>query len=147
MITDLNPYDKNIAAPKMNKQTAEIRSGDGSADIYLYMAALIVAIKNGVLMKNAEEMAARLYVGVNIFKEENKEVREKLQQLPSSCWDSADCLERKRSVFEANDIFPKGLIDSVIAKLKSYNDKKLSEELYGKKEEIHKLVMKYIDIM
>jgi glutamine synthetase len=146
MIGEINPYE-TTATKQMSKQTAEIRSGDGSADIYLYMAALIVAVQHGLAMKNAEEVAEKLYVGVNIFKEEHKKVREKLKQLPASCWDSAVCLEHKRKTFEANDIFPKGLIDSVIAKLKSHNDKNLSEKLYGKKDKIHELVMKYIDIM
>ena len=147
MITDINPYEKSFNKID-SKQTAEIRSGDGSADLYLFMAALIVAVQNGVAMKEkADKMAKDLYVGVNIFKEENKAILDKLEKLPASCWDSADCLEKKRTDFEANEIFPPKLIDSVIAKLKSYNDKDLSERLYGKKDEIHKLVMQHIDCM
>ena len=86
MISELNPYEPAKTKRQMSKQTAEIRSGDGSADIYLYMAALIIAVKNGVLMKEAaEKRAEELYVGVNIFKDEHKAVRDKLKTLPASC--------------------------------------------------------------
>ena len=85
MISEINPYEPTTTTKQMSKQTAEIRSGDGSADIYLYMAALIVAIQNGVKMKDAEKRAEGLYVGVNIFKDEHKSVREKLKTLPTSC--------------------------------------------------------------
>jgi glutamine synthetase len=52
----------------------------------------------------------------------------------------------KREIFEENHIFPQGLIQSRIAKLKSYNDKGLSEKLYGKNEEIKKLVDQFIHV-
>jgi glutamine synthetase len=85
MITDVNPYEKSFSRGD-SKQTAEIRSGDGSADIYLYTAALIVAVQNGVALKDkAKQMADDLYVGVNIFKEENKAILDKLEKLPACC--------------------------------------------------------------
>ena len=40
---------------------------------------------------------------------------------------------------------PKGSIDKFVALLKSYNDKNLSEELYGKNDEIKKLVDQFIN--
>jgi len=85
MTSELNPYEPATSKKQMSKQTAEIRSGDGSADIYLYMAGLIIAIQHGISMKDADKVAEELYVGVNIFKEEHKKVREKLKQLPASC--------------------------------------------------------------
>jgi len=85
MIAEINPYETAFENPAMSKQTAEIRSGDGSADIYLYMAALIIAVQKGIAMKDADKVAEELYVGVNIFKEENKQIREKLNTLPTSC--------------------------------------------------------------
>jgi len=85
MISEINPYEPTKTKRQMSKQTAEIRSGDGSADIYLYMAALIIAVQNGVAMKDTEKRAEELYVGVNIFKDEHKAVRERLKTLPASC--------------------------------------------------------------
>jgi glutamine synthetase len=98
-------------------------------------------------MPNALELAEKLYVNVNIFAEENKAKLDTLSALPASCYDSAIALENKRTMFEANGIFPTGLIDSVVAKLKAYNDQKLSEELYGKNDEIAKLVKQYLHCM
>ncbi len=55
--------------------------------------------------------------------------------------------EKHRKLFEQNNIFPEGVISDVIEKLKSFNDKDLSERLYGKEEEIRKIVLKYIHCM
>jgi glutamine synthetase len=41
MIYDANPQEKTEMNKYDSKQTVEIRSGDGSADVYLYMAALL----------------------------------------------------------------------------------------------------------
>jgi glutamine synthetase len=147
MIYDANPQDKTQMDFGQSKQTVEIRSGDGSADVYLYMAALIVSAKHGLTMPNALELAEELYVSVNIFADENKAKLATLKGLPASCYESAIALETKREMFEKDGIFPKGLIDSVAAKLKAYNDEKMSEELYGKHDEIYKLVMKFLHCM
>ncbi|MGM0625135.1 MAG: glutamine synthetase family protein [Bacteroidota bacterium] len=147
MIRDANPQQKEAAAEQMNKQTVEIRSGDGSADLYAYMAGLIVAAEYGLKKADALDIAEKLYVNVNIFDEEHKEKLEQLKALPESCYESAEELEKVREVFEKNNIFPKGMLDSVIEKLKSYKDKNLSEELYGKHDEIAELVKSHLDTM
>ena len=108
------------------------------------MAVLIIAAKKGLLDKNALKKAEELYVNVNIFADENKSILDKLDSLPQSCHESAESLEKNRKYFEANNIFPKGTIDRFINTLKSYNDKDLSERLYGKKDKIQKLVEEFI---
>jgi glutamine synthetase len=95
-------------------------------------------------MDNALEKAEELYVDVNIFDEAHKDQLNKLEKLPASCHESAERLEKKRGIFEKYGIFPKGTLDNFISKLKAYDDKKLSEKLYGKEEEIRQLVIKYI---
>ena len=101
----------------------------------------------GVLhMPNALEKAQALYVDCNIFKEENKHIQERLEQLPASCYESAERLEKKREVFENNGIFPKGMLNNTIRILKSHKDQGLSEKLYGKTDEIKELVEKYLHI-
>lgn len=147
MINDANPQDNSEKQTKIDKQTVEIRSADGSADIYLYMAGLIVATQHGIEMKNSLELAERLYVNVNIFHEENKSRLSELKGLPVSCHESALALQNKRAIFEKNGVFPIGLIDHTIQKLQSYQDDKLSERLYGKHDEIYKLVMTHLHCM
>ncbi|MGM0649455.1 MAG: glutamine synthetase family protein [Bacteroidota bacterium] len=147
MVSDANPQQKEPAEKHMGKQTVEIRSGDGSADIYAYIAGLIVAAKYGLEKDNALEIAEKLYVDVNIFEDEHKDKLNQLKALPESCYESATELEKMRTVFETNQIFPKGMIDAVINKLKAYNDKNLSEELYGKHDEIAKLVESHLHCM
>jgi glutamine synthetase len=146
MIRDANPSDSSPIVKGNLKQTFEYRVPDGSADIYLTIAGLVVTALKGINMPNALELAEKLYVDVNIFKPEHKDKLEQLELLPLSCWESAEALEKKRNVFEDNHVFPKGLIDSRVNKLKSYDDKDLSERLYGKTEEIKALVEKFIHV-
>ena len=118
MVNDANPQEESVMEMKNSKQTVEIRSGDCTADLYLYMASLIVAAQHGLLMENALEIAEKLYVNVNIHKSEYKDKLSHLNALPINCSDSADRLNNKRDYFEKNNIFSKTLIDNVIAKLK-----------------------------
>ena len=147
MVKDANPQETSEIKMLDSKQTVEIRSGDGSADVYLYMAGIIVAAQHGLQMPNALELAEKLYVNVNIFHDEHKEKLASLQGLPISCHESALALEEKREIFQKGGVFQSGLIDSTIKMLKSHNDEHLSEELYGKHDEIYKLVMKYLHCM
>ncbi|HDR51238.1 MAG TPA: hypothetical protein ENN90_06400 [Mariniphaga anaerophila] len=144
MILDANPQEPSPLLNGASKQTFEFRVPDGSADIYLTLAALIVASLNGIRDENSLKKAKELYVDGNIFQPQNKAKLANLKQLPLSCYESAEALEKKRTVFETNHIFPKGLIDNYIKKLKSFNDKGLSEKLFGKTEEIKALVEKYL---
>lgn len=144
MIHDANPAEEAGGEEKISRQTVELRSPDGSANIYLLMAGLAVAIQHGLEMPGALEMADRLYVNYNIFKEKEKTAQKKLKSLPASCWDSAEALLSLRHHFEKDGIFPAGMIDSVAKKLKAYNDQKLSEELYGNNEAIAKLVKQHL---
>ncbi len=146
MIADANPVECGCQGPKESKQTYEFRVADGSADPHLTVAGLIIASLNGIRRADSLEMADKLYAHVNIFSPEFKEKLASLNQLPASCFESADVLDKKRAIFEADGIFPKGMIDSKIKKLKSYNDKGLSERIYGKNEEIKTLVEQYIHI-
>jgi glutamine synthetase len=105
----------------------------------------VVAVQHGLEMPNALQMAKDLYVDVNIFKDKEKQA--KFKKLPASCSQSADELAAKREFYEKNGVFPSGMIDAMISKLKSYNDADLSERLYNKNDEIRKLVDQYIHCM
>ncbi|HEX2968401.1 MAG TPA: glutamine synthetase family protein [Bacteroidales bacterium] len=144
MIKDANPADKTVFPERPSKQTIELRSPDGSADLYKLFAGLVLAAGYGLQLDNAIEKARSLYVDYNIFDGNGNGATKKLEALPASCWESADCLEEHRSLYEMNGIFPKGVIDKVIEKLRSYDDKGLSEKLYNRNDEISKLVRKYL---
>jgi glutamine synthetase len=144
MIKDANPSDNTVAPEIMSRQTFELRSPDGSADIYCLMAGLVTGIQHGLEMEGGLELSEKLYVDYNIFKEPGKATKRSLEALPASCCDSADALLERRDVFEKDGIFPAGMIDNIARKLKAYDDKNLSERLYGNNEEIHNLVMKYL---
>ncbi len=146
MINDANPADCNCQPQGESKQTFEFRVPDGSADVYLTVAGLIVGALHGLNSANSLDIAEKLYVDVNIFKPEFKEKLATLKQLPASCFESAEALEAKRAIFETNGVFPNGMIDSKIKKLKAYDDKGMSEKLFGKNQEIAKLVHHYLHI-
>ena len=130
--------------PVDSKQTVELRAPDGSADLYLLMAGLVMAAEYGLNDDNSLKVADNLYVAVNIFKDENRNKLESLDSLPASCYESAECLENDRILYEAGDVFPAGLIDNSISRLLEYDDKDLSERLYGKTEEISELVNRFL---
>lgn len=103
------------------KQTVEIRSADGTADVYQLLAGLAVALRYGLEMPDGAEVADRTYVDVNIHDPENAARLEALDSLPTSCAESADCLERVRGVFEDRGVFDAAMIDGIIARLRSYD--------------------------
>jgi len=144
MVRDANPQDKGKLSELVDRQTMEFRCPDGSANIHLLLAGLAVAAQYGLGMEGALELTNKLYVDVNVFAPEQRSVQERLPQLPASCWKSAECLLKDREIYQGNGVFPPIVIDGVADKLKSYNDKDLSERLYGKKDEIKRLVDEYL---
>ncbi|HON40826.1 MAG TPA: glutamine synthetase family protein [Methanoculleus sp.] len=146
MTRDANPAEKGHVRDRPSKQTFEYRVADGSADLYLTVAGLIVASLHGIEMPDALEAAERLYVSGNIFSPAFKERLAEFRQLPASCVESAGALEAKRAIFEKYGIFPPGMIDSRIAALKAFDDLGLSERLYGNKEAIRELVNKFLHV-
>lgn len=136
-----NPEVKVSAKNGESRQTFEFRVPDGSANIHLILAGLIVASLHGIEMPDALEMADQLYVEGNIFR---NVPTQQLQQLPASCVESAERLKSKREIFEANGIFPVRLIDYTIETLTAFQDKNLSRDLEGNPEATHELVIKYI---
>jgi glutamine synthetase len=144
MIKDANPQESIEIAMQGEKQTIEFRAPDGSANIYYLLAGLVVAARHGMEMEKALEYADKLYVDVNIFDDEHKELQESLPQLPSSCWESAQCLLDDREIYEKDGVFSPAVIDGTVEILRSYNDADLSERLYGNSAEIQKLVDEYL---
>ena len=138
-----NPLEAGSESTIPQKQTAELRSADCSADIYQLMAAMIVAARKGFEEANSLKRADEMYVSVNIHKDENRQKLEQLKSLPDSCVSSADALEKARAVFEEADVFSPAHIDGIISKLRKFDDENLRKEVEGNQEEMMKLVRKY----
>ena len=120
-----------------------MRSPDGSADLYQLIAGLAVACRHGFEIENALEIAEKTYVNVNIHKKENEDKLKQLAQLPDSCAASADYLEKQRAIFEQCHVFSPAMVDGIISKLRSYEDRTLRSEVHDNQEEMLKLVNKY----
>jgi glutamine synthetase len=144
MVKSANPLEKDEIKAFHDKQTVEFRCPDGSANIFLLFAGLAVAARHGFEMENSLEIAEKLYVNVNIFDEKHKDLNDSLAKLPLSCYESAEVLLEKAPYFQEYKIFSKGTLESIAKELKKYEDKGLSEKLYGKTFEIKALVDKYL---
>ena len=143
MCMTANPLEGESHYDTSQKQTVEMRSPDGSADLYQLIAGLAVACRYGFELDNALDIAEKTYVNVNIHQKENEDKLKTLSQLPDSCEASADCLEGQRAVFEKHNVFSPAMIDGIIRKLRSYQDKTLRSDIGENRDEMLKLVERY----
>lgn len=127
MMAHCNPLERDEPVDFSHKQTIELRTPDGSANVYLLLAGMAVAARHGFEMDDAVQYARDRYVSVNIF--DHEDVLSRLDVLPDSCAASADLLERDRSIYEAHGIFAPRLIDGIIKELRSYDDRTLRADI------------------
>jgi len=124
MYTIANPADNSTPpdpAEAARKQTFEIRSADGSADVYMYLAALAVALRHGFEMPDAIEVAKSTYVDIDIHRSSSDDVTRRLASLPVDCHASADCLEAHADIFTAAGVFSPAAIAATCARLRAYD--------------------------
>ncbi len=142
MCAMLNPGSSSAGIEASRKQTIEIRSADGSADVYTLIASLAVAVRYGFELDNALEIAGQCYVDVDIHRPEFADKVAALDHLPADCASSADALERSRHIFEAKGVFAPGMIDGQIRRLCGYDT---AEAEAAKKDPalMHTLVQRY----
>lgn len=138
MIKETNPLEDIEKTVHRNKQTVELRSPDGSANVHQLLAGITVAALHGLENPNSLKIAEELYVNTDATKLKH------LKQLPSSCYEAADMLLKDRQYYEKNNVFPASMIDKIAEDLKSYKDLNLSENLFGNAEALTNLVHKYI---
>ena len=143
MSAQANPAEVPTNFDTSIKQTVEMRSPDGSADVYQLIAGLCVACRHGFEMPDALEVAERTYVNVNIHDRANAKVLNQLAQLPDCCVASAACLEQCRGVFEQHGVFSPAMIDGITAALRAFNDTTLRTDVHGNPKELQKLVTRY----
>jgi glutamine synthetase len=109
MVAHANPgTSERIPEPAVDPQTVELRLGDGSADVHLLLAGMAVAARRGLADPDSLELAERLSTADH----------DDFEQLPASCAESADELERERSSYEADGVFPASVIDAVLDRLR-----------------------------
>ena len=138
-----NPLERPHNYDTSQKQTVEMRSPDGSADVYELIAGLVVACRYGFELENALDIAEKTYVNVNIHKKENEHKLKDLAQLPDSCAASADCLERQRAIFESRGVFSPAMIDGIIKALRAFDDRTLREDIGNDRERMLELVHRF----
>jgi glutamine synthetase len=123
----LNPKQKPSRQEHDSRQTVELRSPDGSANIHLLLAGITMAAEWG--MKHAESLkiAEDHYVSGNIFQDQR--LMKVLQALPKSCVESARILVAKRELYERDGIFPASMIDYMSRLLEAENDEAMNRIL------------------
>ena len=138
-----NPIEVKTKRDMSSKQTVEMRSPDGSADLYQLLAGLCVACRQGFEMSDALEIAQNTYVNVNIHDASNADKLAQLTQLPDSCAASADCLEQQRNFYEQYGVFSPAMINGIIRQLREFNDKDLREKIEKAPHAIEEMVKTY----
>ncbi|WP_168581720.1 glutamine synthetase family protein [Gephyromycinifex aptenodytis] len=139
MVGSANPCEPQVeplSGP--NPQTVEIRSGDGSASVHFYMAALTVAARYGLEHPESLDVAQRLLVDTDAATVQG------LDQLPASCTESGRALRADRHIYAEDGVFPTGLLDSVAEQLEDLGDEGLSERLFGDDAALGELVQRHL---
>lgn len=131
------------------RQTIEYRGADGSANPYLFSAALIVAMMKGLSDTEALRKSDNYLSDKNLFSSEINDEEKAFETLPKSCYESAEVLENLRHFFEEDQIFPKSIINHTISKLRAFNDKGLSKNVktYGENQDLLSLIDEYLHFM
>ena len=123
----LNPQQKLSFKETEGRQTVELRSPDGSANIHLLLAGITMAAEWGLTHPESESIAQKLYVAGNIFRDEK--LWNRLSALPKSCVESAKIIVEKRSLYERAGIFPSCAIDYIAALLCAEDDENMNAKL------------------
>ncbi len=147
MAADCNPLEIAENVDFSDKQTFEWRASDGFADTYLLMAALCCAARHGFEMPDALEIAEKTYVGlgVNIHDASNSALQQSLEQLPASCVEAADELDKDRAIYTSCGVFSDNVVDFYIKYLRGFNDTTLRDELSADPARLQKLVTDNLD--
>jgi glutamine synthetase len=123
----LNPQQKTKFEDIEGRQTVELRSPDGSAIVHLLLAGIAMAAEWGLTNPDSVDIARKLYVVGNIFKDEK--LMASLPSLPKSCVESARVIASKRSLYEREQVFPPEMIDYIVRLLDAEDDEHINSRL------------------
>lgn len=146
MCAAVNPGSEASEGSGDGRQTVEIRSADGSADVYYLLAALAVACRHGWEMTDALGKAESTYVDIDIHKPENAARLSSLDHLPASCAESAEALALQREIYEKYNVFEQRYIGALIHRLKAYDDTGLHAKAKASPELMLQLVETYFHV-
>lgn len=121
----MNPAESGDYPESVGRPTVEYRSPDGSAFPHLLLAAVALAVEEGVLNPAGADLARELEIaGERVSRRELRD----FAQLPQTAVASARCLREGRGFFEQRG-FPARMIDLVVARLEAEADEGLSSRL------------------
>ena len=146
-ITNLSSrINKNVAEVTSceGRQTIELRSPDGSANVYLLLAGLAVAAKRGLTNDRSLKLAEESYIDVNIFKKEHKKIMESLENLPASCFESAEKLKKQADIYQEDMVFSRRIIEGLIAELKLFQDRDINEDIKKDRQQAEKYIKTFL---
>lgn len=133
-------FRKDIKGTGSHARTFEFRAPDPSANTYLLLAGIAVAVEYG--LKNPKK-AMKIAEDLNVEKMVKR--NRKYKVLPLSCSESAKSLKRDRNYYELDGVFPKRVIDGIISKLESYKDGNLQKKIANNPEKIEELLLQYLN--
>ena len=145
MVAAANP--KETASRELavgSKQTVEMRSPDATAHAHYLLAGMAMAARKGFTMEGALAFSDSLHIDVDIFADENADLRDRLDDLPHSCQEAGQSLLDDRQVYEEGDVFPPELIDGVARSLFEHSDEDRLIAEANQPEELERLVTRYI---
>jgi glutamine synthetase len=128
-----NPQQTEPLEHNESRQTVELRSPDGSANVHLLLAGITMATEWGLTNpSDAMTLADNSFVSVNIHSNPNLQ---ELAELATSCVESSEMLLQHRSLFQRDKIFPSNVLDYVADILQKENDKNLNKRLMSLPDE------------
>lgn len=129
----VNPQQKEPHKYTESRQTVELRSPDGSANVHLLLAGVTMAAEWGLTNPfDALTLTESSYVSHNIHTNPNLS---QLAELATSCVESGEMLLQQRMLFERDGIFPRNVIDYISEFLLKENDLNLNKRLMALPEE------------
>lgn len=132
-------FRNNLKETDSCRRTLEFRAPDASANTYLLLAGIALAVEYG--LKNPKKA---LKIAEDLHAERMVKGNKKYKLLPQSCSESAKILRRDKKYYEADSVFPKRVIDGIISNLESYKDRDLWKKLADRPEKIEDLLWKYL---
>ena len=128
------------------KQTIELRSPDGSANIHLLLAGIAVAAKYGLTNDRSLELSEKCYVDIKEDIKGNIKERsmEEYDSLPVSCFESADRLKKHAGIYLKDDVFNKRILEGLEKQLRAFDDRDLNEELRRNKSKADECIEHFI---
>jgi glutamine synthetase len=126
----INPQQQADSLIDEVRQTVELRSPDGSANVHLLLAGITMAVDWGLVnVEKSLPLAQKSRIKSQADMDADVDV------LIRSCVESAELLLAKRAHYEREDVFPPAVIDYVAEFLKKENDRNLNSRLLAMAED------------